>query len=525
MPTRPSFPDPPSRPGMVGLGLVIPPPQATKHITSGDKAFPLLPVQTQKIRDGTDISRPEELGRSLLTGVPSSPVLTSHSGYTESLKGTATTSCNIPLSPLLPPSFQSTPYIPQIATVIASGQAPKSSPSASRPNLKRFVALLSNTTCVPPETSSHRETVPAIPFSSCSKAQGLSRSKMKVLVSTGRTTRRCSHHMQSFRGVVSSTSSRRNSSSSTNPSKSLSISTSSSFISQTGPTSLPIAASKLVHHRRVSPAGSTRLTPASSVEAISVASWLELDDGMSLPGEIVCSSPEPIDPHFTTIVEEDWEDDVSQAYLPADLTIERNDPSGVGRRLFRHGAIVRFTRTLKRARKAKALKKRSNRKESVVEGTDSDVESWSPQVSLFPHLAQILSTPRPPIDTLEPKDSTPLPVRQIDHLDPDMQDVLSGLWSTCLEDSPRVTRKSTVSRVGPSSVMLGESVAIRHPRCGKGLGQMATSDYGRAQDDEDDVLQMYEDMSSCPSDSRSSGLCSSAASSRLGSSTSSESTW
>ena len=246
---------------------------------------------------------------------------------------------------------------------------------------------------------------------------------------------------------------------------------------------------------------------------------------MSLPGDIVSSSPEPIDPTFTTIIEEDWEDDAPRAPLPSDLTTERNDPPGVGRRLFRHGAIVRFTRTLKRARKAKASRKRTSRKESVMECTGPKVERWSPRASLFPHLAQILSTPRPAMVTVESKENISPPVRQIDHLDPDVQNVLSSLWSPRREDSPWATREPIVSKERPHSGILGEIIAIRRSRGDKRLGQLAASDYRRAQDDEEDVLQIYEDSSSCPSDSRSSGFCSSAASSRLGSSTSSESMW
>ena len=437
------------------------------------------------------------------------------------LKGTATTSCRVPLSLSAPPSSQS-PDVSQVANAIASGQVPKPFPSTSRPKLKRFVALLSNTTYVP---GSHWETVPAIPFTNRSKARGVSRSKAKVCVSSGRTTRRYSRQMQSFRGVMSSAGSRRNSGSSTSTPKSFSISTSSSYFSQVVSTPLPITASKLVRHPRVNPAGSSRLTPASSIEAISVASWLELDDGMSLPGDIVCSSPEPIDPNFTTIIEDDWEDDVSQACLPDDLIIKRSDSSGVGRRLFRHGAIVRFTRTLKRVRKAKALRKRVNREGSVVGGTDSDIETWAPQVSLFPRLAQILSTSRPAVVSLEPKDNTSLPVSQIDHLDPDVQNVLSSLWSTRREDSPWVMRESIFSRKGSPSVILEESTAARRPWDDIYLGQLEPSDYDRVQEAEEEVLQMYEYMSSCPSDSRGSGFSSSAVSSSLGSSTSSELMW
>jgi hypothetical protein len=509
---------------MVGLGLVIPLPQAAKHIIPGAKNLPPQSVQAQQTSGGADI-RPEELARSLQTKVPTSSVLTSHSGHIKPLKVTATTSCIISLSPLPPTSFQSAPYVSQAATVIASSQVPKPPISASRPKLKRFVALLPNNTRVPSDTGSRREILPVIPFANRSKARGLPQSKVKVFLPSGRTTRRCSRHMQSFRGSRSSASSRRNSSSSTNSSKSLSISTSNACIGEAGLASLPIAARRLTRHPPVGRSGSIDLTPVSSVEAISVASWLELGDVMSLPGDIVSSSPEPIDPNFTTIVEEDWEDDVARACLPADLAIERDDPSGVGRRLFRHGAIVRFTRTLKRARKVKASRKRISRKESVMEGTDSKVERWSPRVSLFPHLAQILSTPRPSMVSFEPKESTSPPVRQIDHLDPDVQNVLSSLWSPRHEDSPWARKESIFSSERPSSVILGGKSAVGRPRDDKRLGQLATSDYHRAQDDEEDVLHMYEDMSSCPSDGRSSGFCSSAASSRLASSTSSESTW
>ncbi len=127
--------------------------------------------------------------------------------------------------------------------------------------------------------------------------------------------------------------------------------------------------------------------------------------------------------------------------------------------------------------------------------------------------------------TLESKESTSPPVRQFDHLDPDVQNVLSGLWSPRREDSPWAMMESNISRRRPHSLILGEITAVRGPQGDKRLGQEAISDNRRAQDDEEDVLQMYEDISSCPSDSRSSGFCSSAASSRLGSSTSSESMW
>ena len=160
-----------------------------------------------------------------------------------------------------------------------------------------------------------------------------------------------------------------------------------------------------------------------------------------------------------------------------------------------------------------------------MEGTDSNVESWSPQVSLFPYLAQILSTPRPAVVSFDSKENTSTAVRQIDHLDPDVQSVLSSLRSPSREDSPWATRESIVNIERPSSGILGEITTFRRPPGDKRLGQVATSDYRRAQDDEEDVLQMYEDMSSCPSDGRSSGFCSSAASSRLASSTSSESMW
>ena len=193
--------------------------------------------------------------------------------------------------------------------------------------------------------------------------------------------------------------------------------------------------------------------------------------------------------------------------------------------MFRHGAIVRFTRTLKRARKAKALRKRISRNESVMEYTGPKVERWLPQVSLFPHLAQILSTPRPAMVTLESNGNTSPPVRQIDHLDPDLQNVLSSLWSPRREDSPWAIREAVVSKVRPPSRILGEITPVECPRGDKCRCQGATSDYRPAQDDEDDVLQMYGDISSCPSDGLSSGLCSSAASSRLGSSTSSEPMW
>ena len=522
MPTRPSFPDPPCRPGMVGLGLVIPLPQAAKHVTP---ALLIRHAQAQQARDGSDTRRPEELARSLLTKGPSPNVPTSHSGYIEPLKETVTTSCKVPLPSPLPTSFQATPYPSQAATVITSGQTPKPLPSTSRPKLKRFVALLPNTTRVPPEIASHWETVPAVPFANRSKARERPRSKAKIYLPSGRTAPRCGRPMQSSRGFRSSASSRRGSGSSTNSVKCLSISTSSSCIGDAGSTSWPIAAPRLVRHPRVSLAGSARLTPASSVEAISVASWLELGDDMSLPGDIVSSSPEPIDPNFTTIIEEDWEDDVPRASLPSDLTIERNDPSGVGRRLFRHGAIVRFARTLKRARRAKVLRKRTSRNQSVMERTDHEAERWSPRASLFPHLAQIFSTPRPAMATIESKENTSPPFSQIDHLDPDVQNVLSSLWSPRREDSPWAMRESYVSKMRPSNGILEETTAFRHLRGDKRLGQVATSDYRRAQDDEEDILQMYEDSSSCPSDSRSSGFCSSAASSRLGSSTSSESMW
>ena len=522
MPTRPSFPDPPCRPGMVGLGLVIPPPQAAKPVTPGYNALPIQHTHAQQTRGGADIRRPKELPRSLLTKVAPSNVLTSHSGYTEPLKERDTTPCKIPLPSPHPTSFQSTPCVSQAPNLIASGQVPKPPLSASRPKLKRFVALLPNATRMPPRRASHQETIPVVPFTNRSNARGRPRPKTKVYVPSGRTTLLCSRHMQSFRGLGSSASARRSSGSSTNSSKSLSISTSSSCIGGAGLTSLPIAAPRLVRHPRVSLAGSARLTPASSVEAISVASWLELGDDISLPGDIVSSSPEPIDPSFTTIIEEDWEDDVPRACLPSDPTIERNDSSRVGKRLFRHGAIVRFTRTLKRARKAKALKKRISRKGSVMEYTDPNIERWSPQVSLFPQLAQILSTSRLVMATIESEGNASPPVGQFDHLNPDVQNVLSGLWSPRREDSPWDMRESTVSSRRPTSVVLGELTAVGRP---PGDKRLAISDNRRAQDYEEEVLQMYEDISSCPSDSRSSGFCSSATSSRSGSSTSSESMW
>ena len=524
MPTRSSFPDPPSRPAMVGLGLVIPLPQAARHTTPGDKAPRLQPVQAQQNGDGADIRHPEELARSLPTKVPASSLSTSHSSHIKLSKETATTSCKVPLPPLPPTSLQSTANVSQAATVIASGQAPKPPHSAIRPKLKRFDALLPNTTHVPSETGSEQEIVPIIPFADRSKARRLPRSKVNAFTQSGRTARRCSRHMQSLQGLRSNASSRRNSGSSINSSKSVSISTASSCIGGAGSTSLPIAALRLVRYPPVNPAGSIRLSQVSSDEAISVASWLELGDNMSLPGDIVSSSPEPIDPNFTTIVEGDWEDDVPGACLPADLTIDR-DPSGMGRRLFRHGAIVRFTRTLKRARKAKALRKRIDKKESIMEGTGSNVERWSPQVSLFPHLAQILSTPRPAMVTFDSKEDTLPLVRQMDHLDPDVRNVLSSLWSPRHEDSPWAIRESIISGSRHSSVISREITAVRPPRGDKHPDQVAAWDYHRAQDDEEDVLQMYEDMSSCPSDGRSSGFCSSAASSRLASSTSSESMW
>ena len=160
-----------------------------------------------------------------------------------------------------------------------------------------------------------------------------------------------------------------------------------------------------------------------------------------------------------------------------------------------------------------------------MEGTDSNVERWSPQVSLFPYLAQILSTPRPAVVSFDSKENTSTAVRQIDHLDPDVQSVLSSLRSPGREDSPWATRESIFNIGRPSSGVLGEITTFRRPPGDKRVGQVATSDYRRAEDDEEDVLQMYEDMSSCPSDGRSSGFCSSAASSRLASSTSSESMW
>ena len=515
MPTRPAFPDPPSRPGMVGLGLVIPLPQAANYSTPGDKPLPALLVQTHNNKEGIDIPLPEELAQSLQA---KASVLTPHSGYIKILK--ETTSCKIPSSPLPHTSFQST----HVSQETASSRAPRPALSVNRPKLMRSVALLPNVICSSPGRGSLQKAVPVSPFPTRSKARGLSRSqKRRVFVSSSRTARRCSRHMQSFEGTVSSASSRRNSGSSMDPSNPLSVST--SYISRAGPTSLPIAPSKLVRRPRVSPAGSTRPTPTSSVEAISVASWLELDSSMSLPEDIVCSSPEPIDPTFSTITEGDWEDEVSQASLPTHLTFEGNGSSGLGRGLFRHGAIVRFTRTLKRARRAKASRMSGNRKESATEDGDSGIVRWSPQVSLLPHLAQILSTPRPAMVRFESRDTTLTPVAQTDQLDPDVRNVLSGLWSTRLEDSPWATSGAMVSRTGSSSAIPGESMVVGRPGNDKGLSQMAMSDYGRAQDDEEDVLQLYEDMSSCPSDSRSSGICSSAASSRLGSTSSSESMW
>ena len=524
MPTRPAFPDPPSKPGMVGLGLVIPLPQAAKYCTPGDHPLPVPPIQTRQNKDGMDIPLPEELAQSLQARVLSSSVLTSHSSYIKISR--EATSCKFPLSPLPHTPFQSTPHVSQEAVMIASSQAPKPSLSVNRPKLMRSDASPSNVICLPPERSSLQEAVPSFPLANRSKARRLSQSKTKKLfVSSGRAARRCSRRKQSFEGTLSSASSRRNSGSSTDSSNPLSVSTSCPYISRAGPASLPLASSKLVRRPRVSPAGSTRLTPTSSVEAISVASWLELDGGMSLPGDIVCSSPEPIDPIFSTIIEEDWEDDVSQPPLPGDLTIERNGASRVGRGLFRHGAIVRFTRTLRRARRAKASRKPSNRKASVAEDGDSGVVKWSPQVSLFPHLAQILSTPRPAMVTPESEGTTFSPVTQTDHLDPDVRNVLSGLWSTRPEDSPWVTNGSIISRTGYLSVISGENMVVGRPGEDKRLSQTATSDYSRAQDYEEEVLQMYEDMSSCPSDSRSSGIYSSAASSRSGSTSSSESMW
>lgn len=121
----------------------------------------------------------------------------------------------------------------------------------------------------------------------------------------------------------------------------------------------------------------------------------------------------------------------------------------------------------------------------------------------------------------EPRDTTLTPVTQIDQ---DVRNVLSGLWSTRSEDSPWVTSEEMVSSTGPSSVIDGDSMVVGRLGNDKRLSQTAVSDYGQAQDEED-LLQMYEDMSSCPSDSRSSGVCSSAASSRSGSSSSSESMW
>ena len=506
---------------MVGLGLVIPPPRAAKPITPGDKIILIHQAHAQQTRGGADIRRPKELPRAMLAKVAPSNALTSHSGYIEPLKETDTTPCKIPLPSPHPTSFQSTPCVSQAPTPVASGRAPKPPPS-TRPKLKRFVALLPNAMRVPAGTASHKETIPAVPFAIRSNARGRPRPKAKVYIPSGRSTLLCGRHVQSFRGFGSSANSRRNSGSSTNSFKSLSISTSSS---STGLSSFPITAPSLVRHPRVSLAGSARLTPASSAEAISVASWLEFGDDMSPHGDIVSSSPEPIDPNFITIIEEDWEDDVPRACLPSDQTIERDDSSRVGKRLFRHGAIVRFTRTLKRARKAKALRKRISRKGSVMEYTDPNVERWSPQVSLFPQLAQILSSSRLVMATLESEGSISPPVRQFDHLDPDVQNVLSGLWSPRREDSPWATRESTISRIGPPSVILGELTAVRRPPGDKSHGQAAISDNRRAQDDEEDVLRMYEDISSCPSDGRSSGFCSSAASSRSGSSTSSESIW
>jgi hypothetical protein len=313
MPTRPSFPDPPSRPGMVGLGLVIPLPQEAKHITSGDEPLPQASAQMQEQRNGLVIRGPEERARSLQTRVPTSTMLTLRSSYIKILRETATTSCKVPLSPLPFPSSLSTPHASQAAIVTAAGQAPKPLPSSRRPKLKRSVACLSETTCFPPDRRSRRAAAPAIPLANCSKARGPSRTKTKkVFVSSGRASRRYSRHVQLYRGAGSSAGPQRNSNSSTESSNALSISTLSSCTNQVATTSLPIAASRLVRRPRVSPAGSTRPTPAPSVGAISVASWLEFDDDIALPEDIVCSSPEPVDPVFLTIVEGDWEDDVAR---------------------------------------------------------------------------------------------------------------------------------------------------------------------------------------------------------------------
>lgn len=497
---------------MVGLGLFLPLPPAANYSTPEDKRHPVLPVQTQQSK-----ARLGDMAQSQAR-VPSSSVLTPHSGYIKTPK--ETTSRKVPLYPLLQTSFHPTPRVSQEPGVVASRRAPKPPLSANRPKLMRSVALLSDVICSSPERSSIQEGVPAFPSANRSKARRLPRSKTKRgFVSSSRTARRCSRHMQSFGGTVSSASSRRNSGSNTDSSKPSSVS--ELYISRAGSTSLPIAASKLVRRPRVSPASSIRPTPTSSVDAISVASWLELDGGMSLPGDIVCSSPEPIDPIFSTIIEGDWEDEVSQAPLPTDLNTGGNDSSGVGKGLYRHGAIVRFTRTLRRARRAKGSRRASIREESVSEAGGSGVGRWSPQVSLFPHLAQILSTPRPAMVKFEPRDTTLTPVTQIDQ---DVRNVLSGLWSTRSEDSPWVTSEEMVSSTGPSSVIDGDSMVVGRLGNDKRLSQTAVSDYGQAQDEED-LLQMYEDMSSCPSDSRSSGVCSSAASSRSGSSSSSESMW
>lgn len=512
MPTRPSFPDPPTKPGMLGLGLLIPLPQAATHLSLANEQPPLLPLHTHKKTPPIypHRRRPEVLPRSLQPNLPSSPGSTPQSNYIKVLTETATTSCKVPLSPLPPPP----------ATATASGKLPKPPLSGSRPKLKRSLALTSNPKRFPPHTTSLRELIPAIPLAN-TKPRRLSRSNTnKLFLSTSRTPRRYSRH------ILSTTSSRNNSS--THPSYPLSLSTSNSYTSQPRHTSSPIAALKLVRRPRVSPAASTRPTPASSVGAISVASWLELDDATSLPEDILCSSPEPLDPVFSAIAEEDWEDDVSQSSLPTDLTIHRNRPSGARKGLFRHDAIVRFTRTLKRARKAKASRKRrGSRTETVAEqDADSDPMRWSPQVSLFPHLAQILSTPRPPmVVTSKSKDATSPPGTQTDLLDPDVRNVLSSLWSTRPHDSPWLTTEASVGRRSPLSANPGKTTMVGHPREDKRLAQMATSDHGPTLEDEEDVLQMYQYMSTCPSDSRSSAFGSSAASSRSGSYSSSESVW
>jgi hypothetical protein len=181
---------------------------------------------------------------------------------------------------------------------------------------------------------------------------------------------------------------------------------------------------------------------------------------------------------------------------------------------------VRFTATLKRARKAKASRRRGSRKESIADNGESGVVKWSPRVSLFPYLAQILSTPRPEMVKFESTGSTST---HSDCLDPDVRNVLSSLWSTRPEDSPWVTSEAMDNMSRTSSVIKGEITPVGRPRNYRHVSRMSTSEYSRAQDDGDDVMRMYEDMSSCLSDSRSSGFGSSAASSR--SASSSESMW